>query len=102
MDRKKLLAILIIIVVVTGTGVFLVLIQPTQSPVNVLNHEAMRLPDHFDPHVSYTGMGSLIAYNVYETLYTYPFGMDNTIPSTPLLADESPIISRLDFRLRRP
>ena len=46
-----------------------------------------------DPHVNYETFGGWIAYNMYETLYTYPFGTDSTIPSTPLLAASMPVVS---------
>ncbi len=94
MERNQILAILVVIVVVAGAGVaFVFMQQPTRPPENILIHETIGNPDHLDPHVNYETFGGLIAYNVYETLYTYPFGTESTVPSTPLLAESAPVIT---------
>jgi len=46
-----------------------------------------------DPHVSGDSRCWWIFYNIYETLYTYPFNESSTLPDVPLLAFELPIVS---------
>jgi peptide/nickel transport system substrate-binding protein len=46
-----------------------------------------------DPHVNYESFGSGLHFNIYETLYTYPWGSNETEPSVPLLASAAPSIS---------
>ena len=94
MERNQILAITVIVVVVAGAGAaFVFMSSPSHPPENVLIHETIGNPDHMDPHVNYETFGGWIAYNVYETLYTYPFGTGSTVPSTPLLAASAPLIS---------
>ena len=94
MERNQLIAIAVIVIVIAGAGAaFVFMQQPTKPPENVLIHETIGNPDHMDPHVNYETFGGWIAYNVYETLYTYPFGTDSTVPSTPLLASSMPVVS---------
>ena len=59
----------------------------------VLIWETIGNPDYLDPHVNYESFGSWIAYNVYETLYTYPWDSSVTDPAVPLLAASAPILS---------
>jgi peptide/nickel transport system substrate-binding protein len=40
-----------------------------------------------DPAVNYETFGSWMHYNIYETLYTYPWDTADTSPSVPLLAE---------------
>ncbi len=94
MERNQIIAILIIVVVIAGAGVaFVFMQQPSRPPENILIHETIGNPDHLDPHVNYETFGGLIAYNAYETLYTYPFGTESTVPSTPLLAESAPVVT---------
>ncbi len=94
MERNQLLAIVVIVVVVAGAGVAFVFIsQPTRPPEDTLIWETIGNPDYLDPHVDYETFGSWMAYNVYETLYTYPWDSAVTAPSVPLLAASDPVMS---------
>jgi peptide/nickel transport system substrate-binding protein len=93
-ERNQLLAIVVIVVVVAGAGVaFVFMQQPTKPPENTLIWETIGNPDYLDPHVDYETFGSWIAYNVYETLYTYPWNSAVTDPSVSLLAESDPVMS---------
>lgn len=59
---------------------------------NVFIWETIGNPDTLDPHVDYESFGNWISYNVYETLYTYPW--DSSLSTLiPLLASGPPTIS---------
>jgi peptide/nickel transport system substrate-binding protein len=93
-ERNQLLAIVVIVVVVAGAGVaFIFMQQPTQPPEDTFIWETIGNPDYLDPHVDYETFGSWIAYNVYETLYTYPWDSAVTDPSVNLLAESQPVMS---------
>ncbi|MGY5854508.1 MAG: ABC transporter substrate-binding protein [Candidatus Thorarchaeota archaeon] len=49
--------------------------------------ETIGNPEYLDPHVDYERFGNWISYNVYETLFTYPWDSADTTPSIPLLAE---------------
>ncbi|MFX1579240.1 MAG: ABC transporter substrate-binding protein [Promethearchaeota archaeon] len=92
MERNQLIAVVVIVIVVVGAGVaFYFFSQPTRPPEDTLVWETIGNPDYLDPHVDYESYGSSISYNVYETLYTYPFGTAETEPSVPLLAAAAPV-----------
>ncbi|MFX1415856.1 MAG: ABC transporter substrate-binding protein [Promethearchaeota archaeon] len=55
--------------------------------------ETIGSPETMDPHVNYESFGSWILYNVYETLYTYPWDSAETYPLLPLLAASDPVVS---------
>lgn len=55
--------------------------------------ETVGFPEFLDPHVNYESFGNWIFYNVYETLYTYPWGSTNSEPVVPLLAESAPLVS---------
>ena len=93
MERNQLLAIVVIVVVIAGAGVAFVFMQPTRAPENTLIWETIGNPDYLDPHVDYETFGSWISFNVYETLYTYPWDSAETDPSVPLLAAAAPVIT---------
>ncbi|MFX1484098.1 MAG: ABC transporter substrate-binding protein [Promethearchaeota archaeon] len=94
MERNQLLAIVVIVVVIAGAGVaFVFLSQPTRPPENTLIQETIGNPDYMDPHVDYETAGGLPLYNIYETLYTYPWDSADTSPSVPLLAASAPVMS---------
>lgn len=87
-------AIIVIVIVVAGAGVaFVFLSQPTQTPEDQLIIETIGNPVSLDPHVNYETRGGAIQEQVYETLYYYPFGTADTVPSVPLLAASAPEIS---------
>jgi peptide/nickel transport system substrate-binding protein len=93
-QRNQLLAIVVIVVVIAGAGVaFIWMQQPTRPPQNTLIWETIGNPDYLDPHVDYESFGSYISYNIYETLYTYPWDSAVTDPSVPLLAASLPVVS---------
>ena len=50
-------------------------------------------PETLDPHVNYESLGDWVLYNVYETLYTYPWDRPDPEPSVPLLAYSAPYVS---------
>ncbi|MFW9975569.1 MAG: ABC transporter substrate-binding protein, partial [Candidatus Thorarchaeota archaeon] len=60
---------------------------------DVIIWEVSGEPESLDPHVNFERFGNWIFYNVYETLYTYPFGSTDSEPIQPLLAEFSPIVS---------
>jgi peptide/nickel transport system substrate-binding protein len=93
-ERNQLLAIVVIVVVVAGAGVaFVFMQQPTRPPENTLIWETIGNPDYMDPHMNYENFGSTVQYNIYETLYTYPWDSAVTDPSVPLLAASAPVMS---------
>ena len=63
------------------------------STDNVLIWETIDNPDYLDPHVDYETFGSWISYNVYETLYTYPWDSASAELEIPLLAAGPPTVS---------
>ncbi|MBN2229159.1 MAG: ABC transporter substrate-binding protein [Candidatus Thorarchaeota archaeon] len=94
MERNQLLAIVVIVVVVAGAGVaFVFMQQPGRPPENTLIWETIGNPDYMDPHVNYESFGSWVQFNIYETLYTYPWDSAVTDPSVPLLAASAPVLS---------
>jgi peptide/nickel transport system substrate-binding protein len=94
MERNQMYAIIVIVIVVAGAGVaFVFLSQPQRVPIDQFIVETIGNPDSMDPHVNYESFGSGLHFNIYETLYTYPWGTDNTEPTVPLLASAAPVIS---------
>ena len=94
MERNQLLAIVVIVVVVAGAGVaFVFMQQPSRPPENTLIWETIGNPDYMDPHVNYESFGSWVQYNIYETLYTYPWDSAVTDPDVPLLAESAPVLT---------
>jgi peptide/nickel transport system substrate-binding protein len=92
MNRNQTIAIVVIIVVVAGAGVFL-LLPPPPPTGQTLVYETYGNPEYMDPHNNYESFGSMIAYNVYETLYTFAWGGLSTDVDTPLLASDLTISS---------
>nr|KXH70691.1 MAG: hypothetical protein AM324_09745 [Candidatus Thorarchaeota archaeon SMTZ1-83] len=84
--------ILLALVAVSGTGTVF-LSQPSRVPTEQFIVETIGNPDSMDPHVDYSSFGADMLFNVYETLYTYPWGTNNTEPSVPLLAATAPVTS---------
>lgn len=94
MERNQLLAIVVIVVVVAGAGVaFVFMQQPSRPPEDTLIWETIGNPDYMDPHVNYESFGSWVQYNIYETLYTYPWDSAVTDPDVPLLAESAPVLT---------
>ena len=94
MERNQLLAIVVIVVVIAGAGVaFVFMQQPSRPPENTLIWETIGNPDYMDPHMNYESFGSWVHYNIYETLYTYPWNSAVTEPSVNLLAAAAPVVS---------
>ncbi|MFX1416671.1 MAG: ABC transporter substrate-binding protein [Promethearchaeota archaeon] len=50
-------------------------------------------PDSMDPHVESESLGTTLLFNIYETLYTYPWESETTEATVPLLAATAPAIS---------
>ncbi len=55
--------------------------------------ETNALPEYLDPHKNHESVGSHVAINVYETLYTYPWDSADTTHLEPLLAEHVVISS---------
>ena len=87
MQRNQILAIVVIVVIVGAAGAF-ILLQPAAPTGQVFVLETIGNPDYMDPHNNYESFGSGIAFNVYETLYTYEWDSLRTDPVTPLLATD--------------
>ncbi|MGY5875917.1 MAG: ABC transporter substrate-binding protein [Candidatus Thorarchaeota archaeon] len=49
--------------------------------------ETIGNPEYLDPHTDYESFGNWISFNVYETLFTYPWDSADTTPLVPLLAE---------------
>ncbi|MFX1416439.1 MAG: ABC transporter substrate-binding protein, partial [Promethearchaeota archaeon] len=95
MERNQAVVVgVVIIIVIGGTGILYVLVsQPRTTPPDELIFEVGGDPDCMDPHVNYAAGASNLHFNIYETLYTYPWGSNNTEPTIPLLASAAPVIS---------
>ena len=92
--RNSLLVIAAVVIIVVGIMTPQCCIDTFGPPIrNVLIWETIGTPDSMDPHVDYESFGAWIIYNVYETLYTYPWDSSSTDPLVPLLASDQPIIS---------
>jgi peptide/nickel transport system substrate-binding protein len=89
MERNQLIAVVVIVVVIGSAGAYLLL----QPPAVVLAEdqsvlfETIGLPQYLDPHKDYESAGTDVTFNVYETLFTYPYGSADTSPTEPLLAE---------------
>jgi peptide/nickel transport system substrate-binding protein len=92
MERNQIIAIVVIIVVVGGAGVFFFM-QPAPPTGQTLVYETYGNPDYMDPHNNYESFGSMVHYNIYETLYTYEWDTLRTDPVVPLLASNVVISS---------
>lgn len=92
MQRNQLIAVVVVIVIVGAAGAFF-LLQPAAPTNQSIVWETIGNPDFMDPHVNYETFGSWVHYNVYETLYTYPWGTADTSASEPLLAEDLEISS---------
>ncbi|MFX1472967.1 MAG: ABC transporter substrate-binding protein [Promethearchaeota archaeon] len=66
---------------------------PNAVPEDLFVVETIENLDSLDPHVNYESYGAGLDFNIYETLYTYPWGSNNTEPSVPLLAAAPPSVS---------
>lgn len=94
MERNQLIAVLLIVVVVGGAGAFILFQPPTVvlAEDQTIIWETIGLPEYMDPHKNYETAGSWVHYNIYETLFTYPWDTADTTPSVGLLA-ESVVLS---------
>jgi peptide/nickel transport system substrate-binding protein len=92
MQRNQLIAVVVVIVIVGAAGAFF-LLQPAPPTNQSIVWETIGNPQYLDPATDYETFGSWICYNVYETLYTYPWDTADTTPSVPLLAQSLSISS---------
>ncbi|MFW9804329.1 MAG: ABC transporter substrate-binding protein [Candidatus Thorarchaeota archaeon] len=97
MGRDQLTAIILIVVMTVGAGAALAFAtQPTRPPVDSYVEEYPPIDYILDPHVLW---GLDILEQVYEALYTYPWGSGErgnhpeTTPTIPLLAAGAPVIT---------
>jgi len=58
------------------------------TPTDTIVWETVGSPECLDPHVDYDTFGALLFFNVYETLFTYPWDSNDSTPSIPLLAED--------------
>ncbi|MDH4213783.1 MAG: ABC transporter substrate-binding protein [Candidatus Thorarchaeota archaeon] len=96
MERNQLIAIVVIIVVVAGAGVaFLLMTGPSRPLEDTFVFETIGNPQFMDPHADYENYGGFVFYNVYETLYSPPFGSESTQTADlrPNLAASAPVIA---------
>jgi peptide/nickel transport system substrate-binding protein len=95
MERNQLIAVIVIVVVVGAAGAYLLLSPPgvVLAEDQTIIYEVIGLPEYMDPHKNYESAGSWIHYNIYETLFTYPWDSADTTPSVPLLAESVAISS---------
>ncbi|MFW9800680.1 MAG: ABC transporter substrate-binding protein, partial [Candidatus Thorarchaeota archaeon] len=95
-SRRKsnyvILLLLLALAGVSGTG-FVFLSQPSYPPSDIFIMETAGDPDSMDPHVNDDIYGARVLFNVYETLYTYPWGSATTESAVPLLAALAPATS---------
>ena len=92
MQRNQLIAVVVVIVIVGAAGAFF-LLQPQAPTDQSIVWETIGNPEFMDPHVNYETFGSWVHYNIYETLYTYPWNSADTSASEPLLAESLEISS---------
>jgi ABC-type transport system substrate-binding protein len=96
LEKNQLIAIVVIVIVVAGAGVaFLLLSGPARPLEDTFVYETIGNPQFMDPHADYENYGGFVFYNVYETLYSPPFGSDSTQTEDlrPALAASDPVIS---------
>ncbi|MFW9847247.1 MAG: ABC transporter substrate-binding protein, partial [Candidatus Thorarchaeota archaeon] len=103
--RPAIVASIILILLMTSTGNtpgdgvhqtgFSLSTSSVQSALDedILIWEDIWGIDSLDPTVSYEYQSWWILYNVYETLYTYPFDESSNQPDVPLLAAGPPAVS---------
>ena len=92
MQRNQIIAIVVVVIIVGSVGAYLLLAPPAPSG-QTLVWETIGNPDYMDPHNNYESYGSWVAYNVYETLYTYEWDSLSTDPTVPLLAEDLEVSS---------
>ncbi len=90
MQRNQLLAVLVVVVIVGAAGAFILLAPPpiTLAEDQTIIWETIGLPEYMDPHKNYETAGSWVHFNIYETMFTYPWDTADTNPSVPLLATD--------------
>jgi peptide/nickel transport system substrate-binding protein len=91
--RRDNVAVVMITIIILMVAFILIDTGQDSVPVDTFMVETIGNPDSMDPHVNYESFGSGLHFNIYETLYTYPWGSNNTEPSVPLLASGAPEIS---------
>ncbi len=89
MEKNQLIAVVVIVVIVGAAGAYLLLQPPVlaKDQPNHITWETIGLPEYMDPHKNYETAGSWVHYNIYETLFTYPWDTADTTPSVGLLAE---------------
>ncbi|MFX1603934.1 MAG: ABC transporter substrate-binding protein, partial [Promethearchaeota archaeon] len=100
MERTKVIAIVVVVLVVLGAGAtFVFMTQPTKPAIDSYVYESSTDPESLDPHFAYESGSAQVFEQVYETLYTYPWGggerggHPEAAPTVPLLAAAAPDIS---------
>ncbi|MFX1415763.1 MAG: ABC transporter substrate-binding protein [Promethearchaeota archaeon] len=93
--RRRNYAVLLVLVAIVLIGISQgpYLSQPIRVPDYQFQWEMTDDPDSLDPHVCSESSGKWVIFNVYETLYTYPWGNSTVEPLVPLLAVEMPEVS---------
>jgi len=93
-QKRTILVVLILLVALVLGATPFVFVSDIHDMKAYLLVETIGSPDSMDPHINYESFGSELHFNIYETLYTYPWGSSNTEPSVPLLAAAAPAISQ--------
>ncbi|MFX1483447.1 MAG: ABC transporter substrate-binding protein, partial [Promethearchaeota archaeon] len=100
MERSKIIAIVLCAIIIVGASVAIVILtQPTRPPIDWYVYETRYYPESFDPHITCYPPSREVIEQVYETLYTYPWGSGergdcpDSNPTVPLLAASAPVIS---------
>jgi len=91
--RNLSLVLVLVAIVLIGTSLVFSFSQAMRVPQYQFIWEMADDPDSLDPHVSSESFGEWVVFNIYETLYTYPWGESAVEPLIPLLAAEMPDIS---------
>ena len=87
LKRNQLIAIVVVVIIAGAAGAYIIM-QPTIYPESSWVEETIGNPEFMDPHVNYESFGSWMHFNIYETLYTYPWGSVVTDATEPLLASD--------------
>lgn len=93
-DIYAVVTITILFVCVVASSAFISRFR--QSSRNQFIMETYGEPGTMDPHACYETYGASLDFNIYEGLYTYPWGSSGDEPSVPLLAEGQPSISADD------
>lgn len=81
------LIVFLIFLLISTPNVFAASDPMDESRIDNIVCETVALPEYLDPHKDYESAGSHVSFNVYETLFTYPWDTAETNISESLLAE---------------